>query len=270
MLARVTNNRLKKKYPMLKGLIAILFLCFMHHEVFTQQKKSTQKDDKTTVISDPATVVYKRKTSTPSASESKETPGEKPKIETPPKKSNIKYDTIIKLGGKKIPCTVLKVNPSTVNYSKPEQNEILEINRKDIEKIYYKSGRRETFNKPVLQMIDKTQWESVLVTENPLEVEGLYKVALIKANASSGSRSPKAAKQSATIRLQKKAANIGSLMVLITRSEMKGGYGEIPGWELEAIAYSDQPPKDTAAVNSAIRKAQEKARGIKKEKEKKK
>lgn len=34
---------------------------------------------------------------------------------------------------------------------------------------------------------------------------------------------------------------------------MKGGYGEIPGWELEGIAYSDTPPADTASVNKAIR-----------------
>ncbi len=43
---------------------------------------------------------------------------------------------------------------------------------------------------------------------------------------------------------------------------MKGGYGEIPGWELEGIAYGDTPPADTASVNKAIRQlmARNKAR----------
>lgn len=58
--------------------------------------------------------------------------------------------------------------------------------------------------------------------------------------------------------MQKKAANMGALIVLVTHSEMKGGYGEIPGWELIGIAYSDTPPDDTAAVNKAIRQMLEK------------
>jgi hypothetical protein len=135
--------------------------------------------------------------------------------------------------------------------------------RKEIEKILFRNGRKEVYNKPVLTMIDKTQWEAVLVTEKEEDVEGLYKKGVVKANASSGSRSPKAAKLSATIRLQKKTANMGALIVLVTHSEMKGGYGEIPGWELEGIAYSDTPPVDTAIVNKAIRAMLERTRARK-------
>jgi hypothetical protein len=176
------------------------------------------------------------------------------KANTFEEEKSVKLDTIIKLGGKKIICTVLKINPTNVSFSKPSQGQILEMPRKDIEKIIYRNGKKEVFNKPVLQMIDKSQWEAVLVTENPSDVDGLFKRGVLKANAASGSRSPKAAKASATIRIQKKAANMGALIVLLTHSEMKGGYGEIPGCVLEGIAYSDTPPADTAAVNSAVRK----------------
>ncbi|MCX7986559.1 MAG: hypothetical protein N2662_06445 [Bacteroidales bacterium] len=164
-----------------------------------------------------------------------------------------KMDTIIKLGGKRIVCSVKKVNPSSVTYSLPSSNVQLDILRKDIEKIIYKTGKVDVFNKPIFSVVDKLDWQAVMITENPSDVSGLYQRGVIKANASSGSRSPKAAKQSAMIRLQKKAANMGALIVLLVRSEMKGGYGEIPGWELEGIAYSDTPPTDTAAVNKAIR-----------------
>jgi hypothetical protein len=54
--------------------------------------------------------------------------------------------------------------------------------------------------------------------------------------------------------MQKKAANTNSLYVLITSSEAKGGYGEVPGWDFEGIAYGDSPPTDTATVNANIRK----------------
>jgi hypothetical protein len=66
--------------------------------------------------------------------------------------------------------------------------------------------------------------------------------------------------------MQKKAASMGALIVLLVRSEMKGGYGEIPGWELEGIAYSDTPPTDTAAVNKAIRELIERTNQLKDQK----
>jgi hypothetical protein len=184
--------------------------------------------------------------------------GQVEKANTFEEEKSAKLDTIIKLGGKKIICTVLKIGPTTVSFSKPSQGQILDIPRKDVEKIIYRNGRKEVFNKPVLQMIDKSQWEAVMITENQSDVDGLYKRGVVRANSASGSRSPKAAKTSATIRLQKRAANLGALIVLLTHTEMKGGYGEIPGCELEGIAYSDTPPTDTAAVNKAVRQLLEK------------
>jgi hypothetical protein len=171
-----------------------------------------------------------------------------------------KMDTIIKLGGKRIICSVKKINASSVTYSLPNSSNMIDLPRKDIEKIIYKNGKIDVFNKPVFAVVDQMDWQAVMITENPADVRGLYQRGVIKATASSGSRSPKAAKQNATIRLQKKAANMGAMMVLIVRSEMKGGYGEIPGWELEGIAYSDTPPSDTAAVNKAIRELIERTR----------
>lgn len=204
-----------------------------------------------------ATVVYKKK---PAAQPAAETSTSTTANTTPaaPPKPVAKLDTIVRLGGKKIICNVKKVNPTTVEYVKPGNSTLVEIKRKDIEKIIYSNGRKEVYNKPIFSVLDKLQWQAVLVTENEAEVSGLYKVGVVKANASSSSRSPKAAKQSAIIRLQKKTANLGALIVLIISSEMKGGYGEIPGWEIEGIAYSDTPPVDTATVNQQIRKLIEK------------
>jgi hypothetical protein len=35
---------------------------------------------------------------------------------------------------------------------------------------------------------------------------------------------------------------MGAYMVLLTKAEAKGGYGEIPGYDMEGIAYSLEPP----------------------------
>jgi hypothetical protein len=239
----------------MKKISFVVYFCIISAFVFSQ---NANKEEKTNINA--ATVTYKRKKPTPppvtnpepapANTATPEVQTQKP-VAAPVKK--VRLDTIIRLGGKKIGCNVQKINPTTVSYSKPEQSEILEMPRKEIEKVLFRTGRKEIFNKPVIQMIDKTQWEAVLVTENPADVEGLYKKGVVKGNASSDARSPAAAKTSATIRLQKKAANMGALIVLVVNSEMKGGYGEIPGWELDGIAYSDTPPPDSAAVNKAIR-----------------
>ena len=241
---------------MRKKTIFTFVICLITVSAFSQQGNKN-------VVSDPATVTYKRKTPATSTETNSQTTEPAKQTTTPipdlksttviPKPSNNKLDTIIRLGGKKIICTIQKVNQTSVQYTRQNETSIQEILRKEIEKIIYRNGRKEVYNKPVFSMIDVSQWEAVLVTENEGDVEGLYKRGVIKANASSDSRSPKAAKTSATIRMQKKAANMGALIVYITHSEMKGGYGEIPGWELEGIAYSDVPPADTASVNKAVR-----------------
>ncbi len=150
------------------------------------------------------------------------------------------YDTIIKMGGKKIPVLTVRIGANEVNFTlldgKPQQ-----LRRKDIEKILYKTGKVEVFNKPVFQVVSQTSWEAIYVTDNPAEVEGFFEIDKIKASASSNQRSMKDAKQSATIRLQKKAATMGAVMVLITSRQSKGGYGEVPGYDIEGIAYASEP-----------------------------
>lgn len=155
------------------------------------------------------------------------------------------HDTIVRLGGKKIIADILNVTAFDVAYKDPKTGTNKTMERKQIEKLIYKSGRVDVFNKPVLQMIDDSQWEAVMVSEKKSDVEGMYEYGVVTATSSSDARSPKAAKKNATIRLQKKAANMGANVVLVTKAEAKGGYGEIPGYDMEGIAYGFQPPKKT-------------------------
>jgi len=150
-------------------------------------------------------------------------------------------DTIVRLGGKKIPCKIQNVSSSTLMYSLPDKTESLAIDRKEVEKVIYRTGRVDVFNKPVLTMIQDGQWESILVTRDEKDVQGLYNRGVITAKSSPSNRSKKAAKQSAIIKLQKKAANLGGSMILVTKEEAKGAYGDIPGYDLEAIVYGTEP-----------------------------
>nr|MDA3780618.1 hypothetical protein [Bacteroidales bacterium] len=86
-------------------------------------------------------------------------------------------------------------------------------------------------------------WKTVIVTKNKSDVQGLYELGKVNGRSSAGSRSAKKAKKSATIRMQKRAANLGGIMVLVTDSEFIGGFGEFPSYRVNGIAYSFQAPK---------------------------
>jgi len=156
-------------------------------------------------------------------------------------KSNVEpSDTIVKLGGKKLIVDVTKVTPTYISFLMPEDKKVYTIERKQVEKVIYSSGKIEQFNKPVFQMIEDYQWETVLLTRKEKEIDGLYKRGDISA-ASAPSRTPKAAKKSATIRMQKKAANLKGLYILVTHEETRGGYGEMPGYYMEGEVYGLEP-----------------------------
>jgi hypothetical protein len=150
-------------------------------------------------------------------------------------------DTIFKIEGKILPVDVVKVTPQFVSFLVPGSNETYTMARKEVQKIKYKNGRVEEFNKPVFEMVDDYSWEAVWLTEDKKEVAELYRRGKISAKSPASSRSPKAAKKNAIIRLQKKAANMKGVVVLVTKKQATGGYGEYPGYYIEGVVYGIEP-----------------------------
>jgi hypothetical protein len=157
-------------------------------------------------------------------------------------------DTLVKLGGKKLLVIIKNITTTTVYYSLIEKpNETIKAERKDLEKAILKNGRVEIFNKPAFEIIKEGEWETVLVTNNKKDVEGLYKRKEITAR-SSPTKSKKKAKENAIIKLQKMAANTGGSIVLITHTESIGGFDENPGYIIDGIAYGPEPPEEGTNV----------------------
>lgn len=150
-------------------------------------------------------------------------------------------DTIIKVEGKVMPVDVVKVTSSYVRFNVPGNEEVFTLPRKEIHKIIYNNGRIEEYNALVLTMIDEYSWKAVWLTEDQQEISELYKRGEVKAQSPPSSRSPKAAKKSAIIRLQKKAANLKGQVVYVTKKQATGGYGEFPGYFIEGIVYGMEP-----------------------------
>ena len=150
-------------------------------------------------------------------------------------------DTIYKIEGKMLPVNVVKVTANYVSFLVPGDKETYTMERKEVQKIIYKSGRVEEFNKPVFEMVSDYSWEAVWLTEDKKDVAELYRRGEISAKSPASARSPKAAKNSAIIRLQKKAAAIKGTVVYLTKKQSTGGYGEYPGYYIEGVVYGTEP-----------------------------
>jgi hypothetical protein len=160
-------------------------------------------------------------------------------------------DTIFKLNGAVMPVDITTVTPTYISFIYPGKKEEFTIERKEVQKIIYKSGKIDVLNKAAFELIDDSSWEAVWMTEDKKEVGDLYMLGEIEARSPSSARSASAAKKGAIIKLKKKAANMKGSLILVTKKETSGGYGEYPGYYIKGIAYGTEPPAETAPAESS-------------------
>ncbi len=154
-----------------------------------------------------------------------------------------KLDTIYMLGQSKKIVKIKRVMYSSIIYEEPGSDENKEVEKKQVQRIVYHSGRREKFNEPIIMDVEETSWKNVVLTNEESEVKGLYKVGEVHGSSSSRNRTPRSAERTAKIRLKRRAANKGAQIVLITKEESTGGFGEVPKYFMKGIAYSFTKPE---------------------------
>jgi hypothetical protein len=152
-------------------------------------------------------------------------------------------DTIVMLGGRKIPAMVQQVGAIVVMYALPSKpDSIIKIEIKQLEKVIHKNGNIDEFNKsPIGSVTEDKQWQNILTTKNKKEVQGLYKRGLIKAQSNPNDRGNEASKESGMIKLKKQAVTVKATIVLITHDEFIGGPGDPRIYYVEGIAYGNEP-----------------------------
>jgi len=155
-----------------------------------------------------------------------------------------KLDTIVMLGQSKKVVKIKRVMYSTIVYEEPGSEENKEVEKKQVQRIVYHSGRKEKFNDPIIMDVEETSWKNVVLTNKESEVKGLYKVGEVHGSSSSRNRTPRAAERTAKIRLKRRAANKGAQIVHITKEESSGGFGEVPKYFMKGIAYSFTKPEE--------------------------
>ena len=158
-----------------------------------------------------------------------------------------KLDTIYLLGQKKMVVHIKAIRYSSVVYSEPGSDENKTINTKQIQRVIFDSGRKEIFNDPLVMSVESTDYRNVILTENKEDVKGLYELGEVHGKSAAGNRTPKSAERTATIRMKKRAANLGAEMILVTKKEASGGFGEVPTYNIRGIAYTFEKPKNEEA-----------------------
>lgn len=159
-------------------------------------------------------------------------------------------DSLFKLNGAVMAVNITTVTPTYVSFRLPGKTDEYTIERKEVHKLVYRTGRVEILNKAAFELLDESSWEAVWMTEDKKEVGDLYVLGEIEARSPSSARSPSAAKKGAIIKLKKKAANMKGTLILVTKKETTGGYGEYPGYFIKGIAYGPEPPAPEAATET--------------------
>jgi hypothetical protein len=149
-----------------------------------------------------------------------------------------------------MPVDITTVTPTYISFIFPGKKEEFTIERKEVQQIIYKSGKIDVLNKAAFELIDDSSWEAVWMTEDKKEVGDLYMLGEIEARSPSSARSASAAKKGAIIKLKKKAANMKGSLILVTKKETTGGYGEYPGYFIRGIAYGAEPPAEIAPADT--------------------
>jgi hypothetical protein len=153
---------------------------------------------------------------------------------------DIAVDTIVYLGGRSIAVNVANVTSSKVFYTNIDENTIFETDRKQVEKIVYRTGRVDILNRPVFQMISEDDWKNIFITEESGEVAGLHERGPVEVTAAA-SRNRKSTIRNAEIRLKRQASALKANLILVTSTEFRGGYGDVPSITMKGIAYGFEP-----------------------------
>jgi len=83
-------------------------------------------------------------------------------------------DTIVMLTGKRLLVNVSGLTSTDIKYFIPGDAKQQTVKRKSVQMVLYHTGRQEVLNKPLFTMINEGDYRSVIITEKPEEVDGLF------------------------------------------------------------------------------------------------
>jgi len=157
-------------------------------------------------------------------------------------KSKLGVDMMVLMNGEEKEVEIRKFSLKNIYFSSPGESSMKQIDRRLVNVIYYRSGRKEVISPKLVDIPKSSDWENIKITEDPKEVGGtMIQIDIIEVVVEASSREqyfkPQTLENSAFIILKKKAAMLNGEIVLIKKKSHSRPYGEAPSLRIEAIAY---------------------------------
>lgn len=157
-------------------------------------------------------------------------------------KSKLGVDIMMLMTGEQKEVEIRKFSTKFIYFSRPKETNMVQIDRRLVNVIYYRSGRKEIITPKATDIPQNNDWEKIKVTENPKDVSGMMiEIDVIEVVVEATTREqyvkPQTLENSAYIILKKKAAMLNGELVLIKKKSHSRPYGEAPSLRIVAVAY---------------------------------
>lgn len=130
----------------------------------------------------------------------------------------VNNDTISKLTGERIAVKIINTGDNSVTFSYPGETMTNTISKNLIKEIKYSSGRIEKVSE-IIVINGEKDWEKVVLTEQPSDIDGLVKkgdISKSSANLGFVYTPVKKSEEKLHMQIKKEAAKLGAHVVLIS------------------------------------------------------
>lgn len=157
-------------------------------------------------------------------------------------KSKLGIDIMMLMTGEQREVEIRKFSTKFIYYSRPGESTMVQIDRRLVNVVYYRSGRKEVITPKAVDIPQNSEWEKIKVSENPKDVgPTMIEIDVVEVVVEASTREqyvkPQTLENSAFIILKKKAAMLNGEFVLITKKSHSRPYGEAPSLRIEAMVY---------------------------------
>mgnify|MGYP001593176207 CR=1 FL=1 len=158
-------------------------------------------------------------------------------------KSKLGIDFIVLMKGEQREVEIRKFSTKFIFYSKHAESNMTQIDRRLVNAIYYRSGKKEVITPKAVDIPQNSEWEKIKITDNIKDINMalMIEIDIIEVTVEASTREqyvkPQTLENSAYIILRKKAAMLNGEVVLIRKKSHSRPYGEPPSLRIEATAY---------------------------------
>lgn len=152
-----------------------------------------------------------------------------------------KFDWLKLLDGKELEVEVRRISDKYVFYSKPGVMDMDWIDRREVQTIYYRTGKIEQMSQKAVEIREVKDWQEIVSTRQSEDVSDLIKIEDIQVRHEASNRheyyKAKTLEASAEILLKKQAALLNADVILIVNVEHYRAYGDPPVVTMTAETY---------------------------------